>query len=211
MNPLEQLRDAVKSIMRRLARLLDKISGGRLTPNQVTFMGLIAHIPVALLIGSRHYLWAAAIFLAIFGLFDTLDGELARYQKRTTLRGMFIDSSADRIKEVILYCGIMTALVRTGHDLTMVVAVGALGASLCTSYLNAWGEAVLAQGKGTNGGHNTNKSFRGGALSFDLRMTLIIVGLFINQLEAVIYIIFVLAVITVIQRFIHISGRLNHV
>jgi phosphatidylglycerophosphate synthase len=210
MNPLEQARDSVKSAMHLLARQLDRITGGRLTPNQVTFMGLAAHIPVALLIGSRHYLWAAAIFLAIFGLFDTLDGELARHQKRATLQGMFIDSSTDRIKEVILYCGIMTALVRTGHDLTLVVAVGALGASLCTSYLNAWGEAVLSQGSPTSS-HKINKSFRGGVLSFDLRMFLIIVGLFINQLEVVIYIIFVLAAVTVIQRFVHISGRLKHV
>lgn len=210
MNLLEQVRDAVKSIMRQLARVLDRVSGGRLTPNQVTFIGLIAHIPVAFLIGSRHYLWAAAIFLAIFGLFDTLDGELARHQKRASLQGMFIDSSTDRIKEVILYCGIMTALVRTGHDLTLIVATGTLGASLCTSYLNAWGEAVLSQGSSA-GSHKINKSFRSGLLSFDLRMFLLIVGLFINQLEAVIYVIFVLTVITVIQRFINISGRLKHV
>lgn len=210
MNPLEPVRDAVKSLMRDLARVLDRISGGRLTPNQVTFIGLLAHIPVAWLIGSRHYLWASAIFLAIFGLFDTLDGELARFQKRSSLQGMFIDSAADRVKEVILYCGIMTALIRTGHDFTLVVAIGALGASLCTSYLNAWGEAVLSQSSPA-GIHKMNKSFRSGLLSFDLRMFLIIVGLFINQLEVTVYIIFILAFITVIQRFVNISQRLKHV
>lgn len=210
MKLLEPVRDSVKSIMRQIARLLDRITGGRLTPNQVTFAGLIAHIPIAWLIGTRHNLWAAAVFLAIFGLFDSLDGELARYQKRATLRGMFIDSSTDRIKEIILYCGIMTALVRIGHELTMIAAIAALGTSLCTSYLNAWGEAVLSQSSQA-GSHKVNRTFRSGILSFDLRMFLIIIGLFINQLEAVIYIILLLAVITVIQRFVAISGHLKHV
>lgn len=210
MNLLDLCRDTVKSVVRQLARFLDRVSKGRITPNQITFMGLIAHIPVALLIGTRHYLWAAAVFLAIFGLFDTLDGELARLQKRTSLLGMFIDSSTDRIKEIILYCGIMAALVHTGHHATVVVAVGALGASLCTSYLNAWGEAVLSQNS-RSVSHTVNKSFRSGLLGFDLRMVLIILGLLVDQLELTMYVILVLATITVFQRFIHITGRLRHV
>ncbi|HUP26693.1 MAG TPA: CDP-alcohol phosphatidyltransferase family protein [Candidatus Limnocylindrales bacterium] len=209
MKLLDPIRDIVKSVMRSFARLLNHFSGGKLTPNQVTIAGLLAHLPIVWLIATRHNV-VAAILLIIFGLFDTLDGELARLQKWTTPLGMFMDSSTDRMKEILLYCGIVAALLQANHKVVIVAAVGALGASLCTSYLNAWGEAVLATVQSSKA-HAVNKSFRSGLLSFELRMVLIIGGLLFNRLDVVVYIIVVLATITVMQRFMHITGRLKNV
>lgn len=213
MNPLNTMldgaRELVRSFMRRIAKGLNTMSNGRLHPNTITLVGLFVHVPIAWLISTTHNNVWAAILLIIFGLFDTLDGELARLQKRTSLLGMFMDSATDRIKEVILYIGIVAALTKLNSDTAIVAAVAALGASLCTSYLNAWGDAVLASSTSSSE-HKTNKSFRSGLLSFELRISLIIIGLLFSQLEPVLYIILALATLTVLQRFIHITGRLKN-
>ena len=205
---LEQIRNGVKWAVRQLAQLLNQLSHGHITPNQVTIMGLLAHIPLAFLIGSGHYHWAAAIFLAIFGLFDTLDGELARLQKTTSLVGMFLDSATDRLKEIMIYAGIMASFAPTANRTLLVVCIGALGASLCTSYLNAWGEVVISQSN-HHPNHHVNKTFRSGLLGFDLRMVLIIIGLVSNRLELIMYVILILATVTILQRFWNITRTLQ--
>ncbi len=206
---LDSIRRVVRSPMHQLARALNRLTKGRLEPNAITFAGLVAHVPIACLIGLEYTL-LAGILLIIFGLFDTLDGELARLQKKSSLSGMFIDSSTDRIKEIFLYCGITALLFSTGDKYLLVAVTAALGASLATSYLNAWGEAVLANSSDTHK-HESNKTFRSGLLGFDIRMFLLIAGLLSNRLEVVIYTILVLATITVFQRFFNITGRLKRV
>ena len=48
----------------------------------------------------------AALLLAVFGLFDTLDGELARLQGTESPQGAFLDSVTDRMKEILVYVGL---------------------------------------------------------------------------------------------------------
>lgn len=193
--------------MARIARGLNSLSGARLTPNVVTLASLAGHVPIAWLI-SQGYLDYGAIGLIIFGLFDTLDGELARLQERASATGMLLDSSTDRMKEVLLYAGIVAFLLDMGSETAIIAAVGALGASLITSYLNAWGEVVMATVP-RKLGHQVNKALRTGILGFEVRMTLLVIGLITNQLEIIIYIILALAVLTVVQRLLNIISRLK--
>lgn len=206
---LDYLRNIVRHAVRYIARVLNRISGGKLSPNSITVIGLLAHIPIAYLIATRHNRWAAAL-LIIFGLFDALDGELARLQKSTSALGMFLDSATDRVKEILLYCGLMAFLLQAPVTSTaLVVLVGALGVSMLITYLNAWGEAVLASTSDKN--RTINKTFRGGLLGFDARMVLIIVALASGQIVTVLCVILVLGIVTVIQRFTNIIERLRHV
>lgn len=210
MNPLEMVRNGVKSIMRRLAVVINRISGGKISPNMVTVTGLLAHVPIAWLISGGSNLLAAGL-LIIFGLFDTLDGELARLQKKASPVGMFIDSSTDRIKEIILYLGMTIFLIDSGGSkMTILVLVAALGVSLLTSYLNAWGEVVLAS-YNLSPDHKINKTFRSGLVSFEIRMSLIIIGLASGNLKLALYAILTLGSLTVLQRFINITRRLKNV
>ncbi len=209
--------------MQRVAVVLSRITKNRLSPNAVTIFGLLMHIPIAWLIAMRHPLWAA-LFLAIFGLFDTLDGELARSQNKTSALGMFLDSATDRIKEIMLYCGMAIFLIDSGASkTTIVILIVALGISILTSYLNAWGEAVLANfshhkldsrkialGESSKD-HKVNKTFRSGLLGFDTRIVLIIIGLVSGKLPTILYIIVVFGSITVLQRFMHITKKLKNV
>ncbi len=201
---MERIRNLVRSAMGAVARGLDKATGGKLSPNAVTLFGLFMHIPIALLIASGDYTFGA-LLLIVFGLFDTLDGQLARLQNRTTQFGMFLDSVTDRTKEVLIYTGLAYSFVALHESTLAIWAVAACGISLLISYTNAWGEAVTSGTKT----HQTNKRFRAGIMSFDVRMVVLVVALLADKLAIGLIIIVGLGVITVIERVMIVKGRLR--
>lgn len=205
---LDSVRGEVRAVMRVIARFLNWASGGKLSPDVVTIVGLLAHLPIAYLI-ARGELELAAVLLVIFGLFDTLDGELARLQKRTSKVGMFLDSVTDRMKEVFLYSGIIFFFVDSGSAYYAVWAGLALGGSVVTTFVNAWGDVVMIASNAPN--HKVNKTFRGGFLPFEIRMFLMIVALLFNRLEIFVVAIGILAWVTVLQRIFNVVGKLKKV
>jgi phosphatidylglycerophosphate synthase len=200
------IKNLVRKWMRALAKLLNRISGGRITPNGVTLVGCAMHVPIGLLIATRHNLWAATL-LTIFGLFDTLDGELARLQDRASVRGMLLDASTDRFKEVLLYSGTAYALALGSHPGSAAWAAAACGASLSVSYVKAKGEAAVASGAKTIPHATLNRMFADGLLTFEIRMALLILGLLVHQLLAAVIVIAVLASYTAVQRLVRISQK----
>ncbi len=204
---LDSLRALVRSYMARLARSLNVVTGGKLSPAAVTITGLLMHIPIAWLIATTRFNTLAALLLIIFGLFDALDGELARLQKRASSAGMLLDASTDRMKEVFLYSGVAYALVETGQAHAAVWAVAACGASLCVSYVKAKGETAVKDAQLT--ANEINRLFQDGLARFEVRMALLIVGLFTNQLMFAVIAITILAGLTAISRLETISRRLS--
>jgi phosphatidylglycerophosphate synthase len=194
---LDGVRTTVRSLFSGLAKGLDRLSGGRLTPNMVTIFGLLMHLPIAWLIAQQSYTWAA-VLLIIFGLFDTLDGALARVQGRSSNRGMFLDSTTDRVKEILIYIGIAYALVASGQPYMAVWAVAACGISLLVSYINAWGEVTLAGHKTSS--HQTNQTLRSGLMSYDVRLALLALGLLLDQLPLAVVVVALLTFLTALQR-----------
>lgn len=205
---LDAIRSVVRAYIRRIARILDKLTGGRVHPNAVTIVALLAHLPIAWLIADRRFI-LASILLVFFGLFDALDGALARLQRRESRLGMLLDSITDRMKEVIVYIGIAMALVSGGQAEAAVWAVAACGASVLVSYVNAWGETVVT---GSDMSHNKlNRSFRSGLMSFDVRMVFLIVGLASGQLVGAIIAVAVLGWLTAIERLTRVARALQSV
>ena len=203
---LDGCRGLVRGWMKHLAHVLNRLSGGRLSPNAVTLIGLAAHVPIALLIASGNYWWGAGL-LAVFGLFDALDGELARLQKRAGSAGMLLDATTDRMKEVLLYCGVAYALIQSDQPTMAVWAVAACGASLCVSYVKAKGEtAVMNSGLTPN---QINRLFQDGLLRFEVRMSVLIIGLVTNYLAEAVVIIAILSAYTAIDRLIKITTKLQ--
>lgn len=202
---LDACRNVVRATMHRLAKLLNSLTKGKLTPNAVTLIGLFMHIPIALLIAAGYFGYAA-LLLVVFGLFDTLDGELARLQKRASAAGMLLDASTDRMKEVLLYSGAAYALACMGQAHAAAWAVGACGASLCVSYIKAKGETAVKDSRLTP--NEINRLFQDGLARFEVRMFLLVVGLLINELLAVLVIITLLSTFTAFSRLIKISRKL---
>jgi len=206
MKAVQAVKNAVRAGMRRVAVIVHRASGGRVTPNGVTIFGVLMHIPIAVLIATGHPLWAALLLL-IFGLFDTLDGELARLQGTSSVRGMLLDASTDRMKEVMLYTGIGYFLAAGAHPTAAVWAVAACGASICVSYVKAKGEAAVASSSQQIPHAELNRMFADGLLTFEMRMLVLLIGLLSGYLVYAVAGIAVLASFTAIQRLVRISGR----
>ncbi|HSX23728.1 MAG TPA: CDP-alcohol phosphatidyltransferase family protein, partial [Candidatus Saccharimonadales bacterium] len=193
--------------MRAVAGILNTAAGGRVSPNMVTVTGFLAHIPIAWLIATRHNIWAAGLLL-IFGLFDTLDGELARLQKRATSAGMLLDASTDKMKETLLYIGAAYGIIAsTGRPYLAVWAVAACGASLCVSYVKAKGETAVKDANLTP--NEINRLFGDGLMRFEVRMSVLFVGLLSNRLALAVIVIAVLSALTALGRLIRIIAKLN--
>lgn len=192
--------------MRHIAKILNAVSGGKLSPNAVTLIGLAAHLPIAWLIAAGQFWWAAGLLL-VFGLFDALDGELARLQKRASSAGMLLDATTDRMKETALYCGVAYALILSDKPVDAVWAVAACGASLCVSYVKAKGETAVSGGKLTP--NEINRLFQDGLLRFEVRMSLLIIGLVTGWLAGVVIAIAVLSSFTAVDRLIRITQKLQ--
>ncbi|HSX29493.1 MAG TPA: CDP-alcohol phosphatidyltransferase family protein [Candidatus Saccharimonadales bacterium] len=204
----EVFRLAVRGLVRQFARRLNRLTRGKLHPDVVTLIGVVMHIPIAFLIAVNGNNIVAAVLLIIFGLFDTLDGEIARLQGRGSPRGMLLDASTDRMKEALLYTGAAYAFALSDHPATAATAVAACGASICVSYVKAKGEAAVASSKKELTHHELNLLFKDGLLTFELRMVVLIAGLLLNQLVIAVVFIAILATYTAIQRLYTISRAL---
>lgn len=203
---LDSFRRPIRSGLQSIAVGLNRLSRGKISPDAVTLVGFAAHVPIAILIGSGHHV-LAAVLLVFFGLFDGLDGALARLQKRASQRGMLLDASTDRMKEVLLYTGAAFFLTGTGNPRLAVWAVAACGASLCVSYVKAKGEAAMAS---KNIPHDVmNRLFQDGLMRFEVRMAILALGLAFGFLDSALVFIAIMATYTALRRLIDISKKLT--
>lgn len=92
-----------------------------LTPDQVTvgslLVGLVAAGAFAL--GTLPWLLTGALALQAAFTLDCVDGQLARYARRFSARGAWLDAVFDRAKEYAVYAGLAAGAVRTGDDATV--------------------------------------------------------------------------------------------
>ena len=134
--------------------------------------------------------WAGAIFLLVCGLFDALDGEIARQTNRVSEIGGFLDSTVDRINEFIVYLGLFSYYYgRTPYVLFWIFT--AMFGSMMVSYTRARGEGL-------------GISPQVGIFERFIRFTLLIIGSFLGP-RIMVYIFVILTVGTIqtmIQRII---------
>jgi CDP-diacylglycerol---glycerol-3-phosphate 3-phosphatidyltransferase len=107
-----------------------------LTPNVITLIGFIITIGAGALVVTEHFL-AAGIVVLVAGLFDMLDGALARMTNKTTRFGAILDSTLDRISEAILLITLLAVFARSGLATESILSGVALVGSLLVSYIRA--------------------------------------------------------------------------
>lgn len=81
----------------------------RIHPNVLTILGLVFSIVAGRSLWLGHFR-SGAILLLIGGMFDMLDGEVARAGGRGSPFGAFFDSTVDRYAEIIPYLGLAYAM-----------------------------------------------------------------------------------------------------
>ena len=111
------------------------------TPNTITWLGFLITVGAAALVVTGN-LFAAGFVVLFAGIFDMLDGALARITNRVTRFGAVLDSTLDRLSEAVLLLSILVIYTR-GQQVAESLLVGiALFGSLMVSYIRARVEAL---------------------------------------------------------------------
>jgi len=132
-----------------------------LTPNAVTAAGFVGNLfamwlfaEAALMLGSdtpRAYAfigWGGVIILAA-GLFDMMDGRLAREGGMSSVFGALWDSTLDRYSELVTLFGICLVFLRGGDEWFVmgVITFMAMVGSVMVSYVRARAEGLQIECK----------------------------------------------------------------
>jgi len=171
------------------------LSKSGITPNMLTLMNLALNIVAAYVIVTGHFLLGGVLIL-VSGLFDLLDGALARFTKQTTKFGAVLDSTADRISEAATLCGLLIWYIPQGEaTLEIVLVLCVLIGSFLVSYIRARAEGLGWQ-------------CQVGLFTRAERVIVLAVGLLVNRIfvHSVFVALCVLAVfvfVTVVQRLAH--------
>src|ERR671918_575069 len=137
------------SIGRAGQRIIDAmvrwLARGHINPNILTFVGVAINVGSGLLFGWGQFFWAG-IILIVANLFDMLDGQVARLSGRVTRFGGFLDSSLDRLSDMVVFVGLMVYYARDlpSHSTLNVFLAGAgLMGSVMVSYASARAESLI--------------------------------------------------------------------
>jgi CDP-diacylglycerol---glycerol-3-phosphate 3-phosphatidyltransferase len=169
-----------------LDRIVGFLSRRRINPNYITFFGVLISFWAAWEFGYGQF-FRGGLVIILAGLFDMLDGAVARISRTESQYGAFFDSVIDRYSDVIILQGLMVYYARA-QMLGYVVLVGVvfLGAVM-TSYTRARAESLIP-------------SCKIGFMERPERIVLLIIGGLSNRMEAVLWILAVLGNWTVFDR-----------
>ena len=193
--------------MARLASGLNNLFEGKLKPAHITTLSFLGHIPAAWALWSNRPIMAS-IYIVVFGLMDLLDGALARVQKSNSKLGIFYDATTDRLKEILIYAALAVFVSKNyAGDVSVWAVPAVVGSSLLVSYVKAKGESAISHES-----HDKmllNQAFSQGIARYEIRMTLLVVGLITGLLPALLNLIIALNLITASMRFIEVSKLLS--
>lgn len=172
-----------------LDQIVKVLSFFKINPNILTFTGVVISFWAAWNFGYGR-LFRGGLIVILAGLFDMLDGEVARVSRSETRFGAFYDSVIDRYSDIILLQGLMVWYARN-QRLGYVVLVGVvfMGA-IMTSYARARAESLIP-------------TCKVGFMERPERIVLLIIGALANRMEAVLWILAVLGNWTVISRIFY--------
>lgn len=191
-----------RGAMRIINEMVRWLAYGGVNPNILTVVGVSINVGCGVLFGFGEFFWAG-IVLIIANLFDMLDGNVARLTGRVTRFGGFLDSSLDRLSDMVAFLGIIVfyASNTPQHSLLNVflAGVGMIG-SVMVSYTTARSESI---------GIKSNVGF----LQRPERVVLLIIGalstvpnsnaFFANRMPQVLWILAIGSIWTFVHRMYH--------
>ena len=179
-----------------LQAIVNGLALTRISPNVLTFVGLLINTVAAVLFGFanehnyvRMFLYAGLVIIGA-GIFDMVDGRVARQTDQVTVFGAFFDSVIDRYSDVVLFFGLLVFYARGNRLFYVFLAAFVMITSLMVSYTRARAEALIGKCKV-------------GFMERPERIVLIILGALFNRWDVMAPVLWVLAVIstlTVVHR-----------
>lgn len=161
-----------------------------LTPNALTVIGLLLNCVVAAVLATGALRLGGVLVLAA-GLFDLLDGAMAKVTDKVTSFGSFLDSTLDRYSEVILFGGLLLYILETPDRwLGALLIYLTISGSILVSYARAKAEAL-------------GYKLQVGLLARPERVILLAIGLLLERPLWVLWILAIFTNVTAIQRIFH--------
>jgi CDP-diacylglycerol---glycerol-3-phosphate 3-phosphatidyltransferase len=173
-----------------------------MTPNMATLLGLLLNAVAAGIIASGS-LRLGGLMLLFAGLFDMVDGALARVRNQKTTFGAFLDSTLDRYSEGVVLLGVIifALSIHTSTLRTWIVILAYIAAlsSLMVSYARARAEGL-------------GMTLKSGLMARPERLLLLAAGLIIGGASWLLWTLAFLAVtstFTAIQRIVTVWLKLG--
>lgn len=161
----------------------------RLDPDAMTVVGtLVAGASGLAFAGGE--MTVGGLLLIAGGLFDLVDGVVARHFGIATRFGAFLDSSLDRVVDILAMLGLVVFYAGSGASGWALVCVLILVASVLTSYAKARAELMIDR-------------MPGGLLERGERIGLLALGAVSGLLEPVLVVLAIGTSVTVGQRFLY--------
>jgi len=176
-------------VVRRVFPFVARI---RVHPDVLTLSGVGVSVLAALAFAAHQEL-AAGLILILAGFFDLIDGVVARIQGVSTRAGAFLDSSMDRVADLLVFAGLAVGMASqpAGPDIGgLVLVMAALIGSVMTSYARARAEAEL------------HESFAVGFVERGERTVVLILGALSGFLVAALWLVAIGSIATTIQRVV---------
>jgi CDP-diacylglycerol---glycerol-3-phosphate 3-phosphatidyltransferase len=161
----------------------------RINPNVLTFLGLVVNIWAAFLFAAGKFRWGAVVVI-FAGLFDMVDGRVARETNQVTRFGGFFDSVLDRYSDLAVLAGMLVYYASIDRFFYVVLTAIAMMGTALVSYARARAENMIPRCKV-------------GFMERPERVVLVIIGGLFNRMAQVLWVIAVLANVSVISRMIY--------
>ena len=172
-----------------LLRIVEALALSRIHPNVLTFIGLIINGCAAYMLGTGRF-WQAGLIIIGAGIFDMVDGRVARRTNQVTRFGGFFDSVIDRYSDLVLLIGLLVYYGNVNRSTYVVLTAIVMMASVMVSYTRARAEKELPQCKV-------------GFMERPERVVLMIIGALFNKMAPVLWVVAVLGTITVAGRMMY--------
>jgi CDP-diacylglycerol--glycerol-3-phosphate 3-phosphatidyltransferase len=183
----------------------NRLIESRLTPNAISLTGFALCVVAAALIWQGWWI-AGGIAFIVGSVCDTLDGRYSRMSGKASPFGAFLDSTLDRVEEGIVLAAVAYQFSKDedltfilSNDIAVAAVVIAVIASIMVSYTRARAEALGVECKV-------------GIADRAFRVVVLSAGLVFGDLKAIepaVYVLAVMAVITVFQRIFHVRSELT--
>jgi len=156
-----------------------------LNPNTITITGFIVTLVAAVIL--RGDLLLGGVMVLAGGLFDILDGVVARANGKSSRFGAFLDSVLDRYSDAFILLGIGWNLFHRGNLTGVFLCLGTLVGAFLISYSRARAEGL-------------GEECRNGLLERPERVILISFGAITGFIVPVLWVLVIFTHFTVLQR-----------
>ena len=188
-----------------LDRIVHTLALTRISPNVLTFVGLMINIAAAFFFGHANAPTPADVRLRRPG--DHRRRHLRHGRRpccaptnQVTIFGAFFDSVIDRYSDVVLFFGLLVYYARVNHFRYVVLTAFVMVTSLMVSYTRARAEALIG-------------SCKVGFMERPERIVLVILGALFNHwgvMAPVLWVLAVLSTITVVHRIQYTYWNTKH-